>query len=141
MNETSTNLVDSYTCVVGSMHLIGALIFFPHGELIQLTDDVVGGAGISVPVGVDAVRSCGGGHIALISVLVGVETLEATQHGVAFFPAELVGGTVGVVLLMTTSEVVAVVAVVAVPAAAATTASTSSTATKPATASTSGGVC
>lgn len=54
-NKTLTNLTDSHTCTVGSMHLISATIRITCGELLKFADYVVGGTGICIPVHVDAV--------------------------------------------------------------------------------------
>ena len=61
-NKTSTNLVDSNTCAVGSVHLIGAMVLVSHGELLQFTGDVIGSTDIGVPICVNAVGGGGGGR-------------------------------------------------------------------------------
>ena len=109
MNKTLTCLVDSHTCVVGGMHLIGVVVFVSHGEFLQFTHDVIGSTSIGVPV---CIHDVGGGSSRRRALLRrpherGIEALEVAYGGVAFFAVDLAGGTVGVGVLLRTTAVVA----------------------------------
>jgi hypothetical protein len=50
-----TNMANAHTFSVCRMDLIAAVVLLLHGELVKLTGDVIGGIGISVPVGVHSI--------------------------------------------------------------------------------------
>jgi len=54
-NKTSTNLIDSHTYAISSMNLVVSMVLVPHGELLQLSRDVVGSTSVGVLVGVDPI--------------------------------------------------------------------------------------
>ena len=54
-----TNVTDLHTFTTSCVDLVLAAVFLFHGHLLELVGDVVGGAAVDVPVGVDAV---GVGH-------------------------------------------------------------------------------
>jgi hypothetical protein len=59
INDCMTNMTNAHTLPICRMDLITALVLLLHGELVELTGDVVGGAGVAIPIGVHAV---GVGH-------------------------------------------------------------------------------
>ena len=48
-NNSMTNVTDIHTCTVCCTDLIFSLVLLLHGELLELSSDVVGGAGIRIP--------------------------------------------------------------------------------------------
>jgi hypothetical protein len=50
-----TNVTNVHTCATRGVHLLMAIIPLPHGEFLEVSSDVVGGARVDVPVGVDAI--------------------------------------------------------------------------------------
>jgi hypothetical protein len=54
-NKTLTYLVDSHSCTIGRVHLIGAVVLVSHGEFLQFTRDVIGSTGFGVPICIHAI--------------------------------------------------------------------------------------
>ena len=50
-----TNVADAHTCTIGGVNLILVVVLFTESHLFQLSSEMVGGAAVEVPVGVDAV--------------------------------------------------------------------------------------
>src|SRR4051812_30198431 len=50
-----TNVTDLHTFTTSCVDLVLAAVFLLHGHLLELIGDVVGGAAVDIPVGVDAV--------------------------------------------------------------------------------------
>jgi hypothetical protein len=50
-----TNMTNAHTLSIGRVDLLTALVLLSHGELVELTGDVVGGAGVAIPIGVHAI--------------------------------------------------------------------------------------
>jgi hypothetical protein len=82
------NVMYLHTSPVCSMYLVGAAVVLLHRELVKLMSEVVGGAGIHVPGGVDGVgarlsmssgRSNLAVHIATVVVDTKVILLEAFE--------------------------------------------------------------
>ena len=85
-------MTDSHTYNVGGVNLVMAVILVTSGELLKFTHDVICRAGVSVPVCiyvVGVVGHSGGRLLVRRAGEVGVETLEATQYGMAFLAVEL----------------------------------------------------
>ena len=55
MKSSVTNMTNMHTCTIGGVNLITPMVFVPERQLLQVAGDMVGGAGIRVPVGVDGV--------------------------------------------------------------------------------------
>jgi predicted secreted protein len=51
-----TNMTNAHTLSICHVNLLMALVLLSHGELVELTDDVVGGASVAIPIGVHALR-------------------------------------------------------------------------------------
>jgi hypothetical protein len=127
------------------MNFLAALVLLLHGELVELTDDVIGGTGIALPVGV---HSVGGGVCILLLLLllfffiVGV-AVPAIPSFMSWLAADLAGDAVAVVLaapaLSTAALAAAATWTTMVAVATASTASAAMTTTRSAT-STLGGV-
>ena len=54
-NISLTNMSNFHTWPVGHVHLVMAIVPLPHSVFVQLAGDVIGGASVDVPVGVDAI--------------------------------------------------------------------------------------
>jgi hypothetical protein len=54
-NNCMTNMTNAHTLSIGRVNLLTALVLLSHGELVELTGDVVGGVGVTVPIGVHAI--------------------------------------------------------------------------------------
>ena len=65
-NICLTNMSNFHTCFVGQVHLIMAVVSLPHGELVELSGDVICGACVNVPICVDAVGGVGHGARTLL---------------------------------------------------------------------------
>jgi hypothetical protein len=65
-----TNVVDFHTIAVCSVHTVTSLVLVMSGELIQRTSDVVGGASVCVPVGVNAIGRSVGSLVITISFII-----------------------------------------------------------------------
>ena len=84
------------------MNLVVAMILVSCGELVELTSDVVNGAGVSIPICIYAVGVGGGGGRRLLLWWAGersVKTLVATQDGVAFLATKLADLAITIVLV------------------------------------------
>jgi hypothetical protein len=57
-NNCMTNMTNAHTLSIGCVNLLTALVLLSHGELVDLTSDVVGGAGVAVPIGAHAIGHC-----------------------------------------------------------------------------------
>jgi hypothetical protein len=89
-----TSVANTHTFSIGRVDLITAMILLLHGELVELTGDVVGGTGIAVPVGVHAI----GRHVGVLLLfifIVGV-TVLAFPCLVSRLAADLTDGGVTV---------------------------------------------
>jgi hypothetical protein len=64
INKNMTNITNTHTCPVCCVNLLMTVILALHGEFVKFTGDVVGGAEVTVPVGVDAI--C---HVDLLLIL------------------------------------------------------------------------
>jgi hypothetical protein len=115
---------------IGRVDLLVTMVLLLHGELVELTGDVIGGTGIAVPVGVHTIRRRVGALLLLFFFVVGVAVpaLPGTMPGlatdltgddVAFFSATLATATKTRVAVATTAA--------SMPAVAIATASTATT--------------
>jgi hypothetical protein len=50
-----TNVTNVHNCATCGMDLLMAIVPLPHGEFLKISGDVVGGARVDVPVGVDTI--------------------------------------------------------------------------------------
>src|SRR4051812_47284652 len=99
-----TNMLDVHTCAIGRVDLIMAIVPLLHGELIQLTSDVVGGARVTIPVGVDTVVVDDVG-LAILLFVVLVEAVPALSCLVALLAANLADGAVSTFATATATAV------------------------------------
>ena len=80
------------SCTIGSVNLILAVVLLTEGRLLELSSDVIGGAVVEVPVGVDAVGSIRRRSnlvIILSVVLVFIVAVPVVPGGVAWFATDL----------------------------------------------------
>ena len=62
-----TNVTNLHTFTTNCVDLVLAAVFLLHGHLLELVGDVVGGAAVDIPVGVDAVGAiCSRRHLVII---------------------------------------------------------------------------
>jgi hypothetical protein len=54
-NNCMTNMTNAHTLSIGRVNLFTALVLLSHGELVELTGDVVDGVGVAILVGVHAI--------------------------------------------------------------------------------------
>ena len=90
-----TNFHTFSTCCVD---VIFATVFLAHGHLLQLTGDVVRGAAIDVPVGVDAVGAISSsGHFFILRrlIIVLIKAVPAVLGRVPRLPTDLASDCVG----------------------------------------------
>lgn len=88
-NICLTNMSNFHTCSVGHVHLVMAVVSLPHGELVELSGDVICGACVNVPIGVDAVGGVGHGAHTLLLGECDVEAPVALYGGVVRLLADL----------------------------------------------------
>jgi hypothetical protein len=106
-----TNMTNAHTLPICHVNLLVVLVFFLHGELIELTGDVVSGTGIAVPVGVHLVEGSTGALVLLFFILfffflIEVPTLacyvaqlpaDLTHDGIAILSVGLASSTANIV--------------------------------------------
>ena len=89
-----TNMTDLRTCSVGSVHMFIADVLVVDGQRLELAGDMVGGARVHVPVGVNFVGCSRRGHTLLRWYGEGrVEPLEATNAHMPVLAVELASDT------------------------------------------------
>jgi hypothetical protein len=60
--------------------LVGAVVGIVHSKLVKLTSNMIGGAGVGVPVIVRAVRGGGGSHSALHRNVLFIKAVPTCGH-------------------------------------------------------------
>ena len=54
-NSCMTNMTNHHTCAVGSVDAILPAVLLTDSHLLELPRDVVGGASVGIPVGIDTI--------------------------------------------------------------------------------------
>ena len=105
-----------HTFSIGIMNLILPGVLVVHGQLVQLVSDVVGGAGVSVPVCVHTIggvrRNC---NLLALGVVLGITVVTILRNMVIFL-VNLTLVKVFIITLEGTTIVVVVAALVVVVA-------------------------
>lgn len=85
-SNATTNLSNLHTCAARGVDLISTLIPVPHGELFQLTSEMVRHTGVGIPIGINVVGGgCSRCRLLLLDALErGIKTLVTPDDGVTF---------------------------------------------------------
>ena len=98
-----TNMTNAHTLAIGRVDLLAALILLLHGELVELTGDVVGGTGVVALVGVHAIGRCMGALLLLLFFFIIGVAMPAAPCLMAGLAAYLTDGVVAVLVAASTS--------------------------------------
>jgi hypothetical protein len=134
INNFMTNMTNVHTLSIGRMNLLTIGVFLLHGELVDLNGDVVGGTGITILVGVHAIR-CNIGALLLFFFIFGV-AVPALPGFVPWLAANLAGDEVAVLAAAHASSTMVVAAAALMTTMAAAAVATTSSASIASTAST-----
>lgn len=64
-----SNIIDVHTCAIGDVNLLMSSILVMNSQLLKFAGDMICGATVSIPVGVDAVGFCGSFTVLIIFVI------------------------------------------------------------------------
>ena len=76
MKSCISNITDVHTCAIGGVNLLMSAIFVTNSQLLKFAGDMICGATISIPVGVDAVGFCRSSTVLIVFVIAEVTLLR-----------------------------------------------------------------
>jgi len=95
MQNTMTNMTNTHTCSTGGVDLLATVVLLTHGELVQLAGDVVGGARVGVPRGVNVVCSMCGIDVLLVGDVGLIKAMPTCSGSVPHLEAHLAAWALG----------------------------------------------
>jgi hypothetical protein len=104
INNCMTNMTNTHTLSISRVNLLTAVVLLSHGELVELTGDVVCGAGVAIPICVHAIGHCIGTLLFLLFFFFVFRVAVPKLPGfMAWFATDLARNQVAVIAASTAS--------------------------------------